>query len=332
MTRGHPFDVRLVVVDADGTLLTSDEGVTASTRAALSDAQSRGVAVAIATGRRRTRTQEVFERLGLDGVFLVSSQGTAVWRDPMGASPILLADWHLAATTARDVRNAIRAHGLAYALLGNARQPDAVWHEGDLDAHPAIAAYVARNPLAARPFDQVESFRHDPTQFVVLAPLHRLRDLRDDLTGRAVARDTIDRLPSCRPVLDGVSRPWHVIFSRGQFTAGAALEVVGPDTNKATGVSALAGHLGITMAQVAAFGDNVNDVEMLRAVGLGVAMGNATPAARAGAWHGITRRDGHATTFDRIAPSNDRDGIAWTLDYLRQGHLPPGWCAPLAGP
>ena len=51
-----------------------------------------------------------------------------------------------------------------------------------------------------------------------------------------------------------------------------------------------------------AFGDNVNDVEMLEFAGLGVAMGNATPDARAVA--------------GRIAPSNDEDGIAAVLEDL----------------
>ncbi|NBX46086.1 MAG: hypothetical protein EBT22_02495, partial [Chloroflexi bacterium] len=86
-------------------------------------------------------------------------------------------------------------------------------------------------------------------------------------------------------------------------------------------------HLSIGNKDVAAFGDNINDVEMLGAVGLGVAMGNATPAARSAAWSGIARRDGAHSVgpMDRIAPSNDRDGIAWTLDFLLEGHLPPGW-------
>ena len=88
-------------------------------------------------------------------------------------------------------------------------------------------------------------------RILILAPLNRLRDLRDDLTGRAVARDSVDRHAPRPSVLGSASRPWHVIFSRGQFTAGAALEVVGPQTNKATGVRALADYLGIEMGQIA---------------------------------------------------------------------------------
>ena len=51
-----------------------------------------------------------------------------------------------------------------------------------------------------------------------------------------------------------------------------------------------------------AFGDNVNDLEMLAFAGLGVAMGNSTADAIAvpTAWR----------------PSNDEDGIAVTLEEL----------------
>jgi hydroxymethylpyrimidine pyrophosphatase-like HAD family hydrolase len=267
--------------------------------------------------------------LGLPDTHLVASQGTAVWHDPLGNAPRMIADFHLPASAARTILEVVRAHDLALVMLGNAGLPDIVWHDGDLEAHPTMARYIANNRQGARPLDEAEAFLHDPTQFTILAPLNRLRDLRDDLTGRRITRDFIDRHESRPSALGSEARPWHVIFSRGQFTIGAALEVVGPQTNKATGVRALADHLGIDMARVAAFGDNVNDAELLGAVGLGVAMGNATPSARAGAWAGIKRRDGDASAFDRIAPSNDRDGIAWVLDHLRHGQLPLGWAPTL---
>ena len=328
----HPFDLRLLVLDADGTLFTSDEKVSERTRSAIRHAQDRGVTVAIASGRRRARTVEVFDRLRLDGVYLISSQGTAVWEDPMGTNPVLLAHNPLPRAEAIRVLSRIRAHKLASVMIGHPGVQDTIFHDGDLDAYPAIGRYVQFNGVAAKPLDDSPdgpAFGLDPTQFVVLAPLARLRDLRDDLTGRPVVRDRYEPYPELgvHPLDATAERPWHVIFSRGQFTAGAALEVVGPTTNKATAVAALAGHLSIGNESVAAFGDNINDVEMLGAVGLGVAMGNATPAARAAAWSGIARRDGahSVATMDRIAPSNDKDGIAWTLDYLLEGHLPPGW-------
>jgi hydroxymethylpyrimidine pyrophosphatase-like HAD family hydrolase len=48
--------------------------------------------------------------------------------------------------------------------------------------------------------------------------------------------------------------------------------------NKAAGLQELGTILGVDLAEMCAFGDGGNDLEMLREVGLGVAMQNAQPA------------------------------------------------------
>jgi hydroxymethylpyrimidine pyrophosphatase-like HAD family hydrolase len=55
--------------------------------------------------------------------------------------------------------------------------------------------------------------------------------------------------------------------------------------SKAVGVKILAGHFNISMAEIAAFGDNYNDVEMLRECGIGIAVENATAECRQAANH-----------------------------------------------
>jgi hydroxymethylpyrimidine pyrophosphatase-like HAD family hydrolase len=49
-------------------------------------------------------------------------------------------------------------------------------------------------------------------------------------------------------------------------------------------------------------GDDVNDIPMIRAAGLGVAMGNALPAVKAAA--------------QRIAPTHDNDGLATVVEWV----------------
>jgi hydroxymethylpyrimidine pyrophosphatase-like HAD family hydrolase len=73
--------------------------------------------------------------------------------------------------------------------------------------------------------------------------------------------------------------------------------------NKSVGLAWLAEHLGIARDEVLAVGDNDNDVEMLRWAGVGVAMGNSSPAALAAA--------------DWVAPDVSADGAAIALErYL----------------
>ena len=60
--------------------------------------------------------------------------------------------------------------------------------------------------------------------------------------------------------------------------------------------------LGVELSQVAALGDGLNDVEMLREAGLGIAMGNAPEAVKSAA--------------DWITGTNDEDGVAQAVRRL----------------
>ncbi|WP_127532847.1 Cof-type HAD-IIB family hydrolase [Paenibacillus kobensis] len=56
-----------------------------------------------------------------------------------------------------------------------------------------------------------------------------------------------------------------------------AMDVLSEGGSKALGIEAMLKHLNIAPEEAAAFGDGLNDKEMLGAVGLGIAMGNSHP-------------------------------------------------------
>lgn len=61
-------------------------------------------------------------------------------------------------------------------------------------------------------------------------------------------------------------------------TSGALwLDMLFPEVHKGVGIRALSRHLGIQKEEIAAFGDNYNDVEMFQASGVTVAVENAKP-------------------------------------------------------
>lgn len=59
------------------------------------------------------------------------------------------------------------------------------------------------------------------------------------------------------------------------------LELTANHVNKSVGIGIVADHWNIDMENIACFGDGANDVEMLQAAGIGVAMGNGNPKAKA---------------------------------------------------
>ena len=58
------------------------------------------------------------------------------------------------------------------------------------------------------------------------------------------------------------------------------IEMVPKGYSKATGIIYLCDKLGINIEDTFAFGDSANDIEMLKCVGCGIAMGNGTDDAK----------------------------------------------------
>ena len=81
-----------------------------------------------------------------------------------------------------------------------------------------------------------------------------------------------------------------------------SVELTPPGVHKGSGIAHLCERLGVDRRDVVAFGDGLNDHEMLRWAGRGVAMGNADPATKAVA--------------DEITASNDDDGVAVVIERL----------------
>ncbi|MCX6046241.1 MAG: HAD family hydrolase [Chloroflexi bacterium] len=80
------------------------------------------------------------------------------------------------------------------------------------------------------------------------------------------------------------------------------LQILAQNVDKAEALRFLLPQWGLTPEQMVAFGDDTNDVEMVRISGLGVAMSNAVPEVLAVA--------------DRITTTNEEDGVAIVLEEL----------------
>lgn len=83
------------------------------------------------------------------------------------------------------------------------------------------------------------------------------------------------------------------------------VEISRKGVSKETGVRILCDHFGIDLSEVIAIGDNMNDMELIQAAGLGVAMGNAQSELKAVA--------------DEVTDTNENDGVAKTIQkYVRE--------------
>ena len=116
-----------------------------------------------------------------------------------------------------------------------------------------------------------------------------------DLTGEMIIED-LEQLSSrpvtriilrdpTRSVDDFITLASHLGLHGVTYFVGwsAWLDIAPEGVNKATALAEVAMHLGVHAADVLAFGDGRNDIEMLRWAGRGVAIGDAPPEVQAAA-------------------------------------------------
>ena len=96
-------------------------------------------------------------------------------------------------------------------------------------------------------------------------------------------------------------------WSQFEVTSSAPnnLEVSRKGVSKASGLAKVAQDLGIERDEIVAVGDSLNDLEMLKFAGLGVAMGNSEAAVKEAA--------------DEITATNEEDGVAKAIQRFLFG-------------
>ncbi|MEW9667775.1 Cof-type HAD-IIB family hydrolase [Ammoniphilus sp. 3BR4] len=103
-----------------------------------------------------------------------------------------------------------------------------------------------------------------------------------------------------------IEQLWKRLKSYGKLECTSSdptnIEVNPEGVSKATGLQRVCDYLGILPEQVAAMGDGLNDVAMLRWAGMGFAMGNAPLEVRSSA--------------DRVTPPHWEDGVAQAIQWL----------------
>lgn len=263
----------LIATDVDGTLLDDDERISDRTRAAVLAAVDAGTHFVLATGRPPRWIAPVVDALGFAPPRAVCANGAVVY-DPVADRIISARTLSVDALIAlADIaEHAIPGVGLAVERVGRS-------------AHDAATPQFVSSPGYEHAWlnpDNTEVSRDD----LLSAPAVKL------LIRKAGARSA-DMAAELAKYIRGEG---DITYS----TNNGLIEVLPAGFSKATGVEEVAAPLGLTAADVIAFGDMPNDVPMLSWAGLGVAMGNGHPDAIAAA--------------DEVTTPNSDDGLARVLE------------------
>lgn len=273
---------RLLAIDIDGTLVGNGNEVSPANCAALHRARQAGLRVVLATGRRYSRTLPLVEPLKLD-VPLVTGTGALI-KDPHEGHRTLFraafADGALLETLA-----IVGAAGFEAVLYADTFHQGFDFYCSRLEGHrPELGEYLAKNPGCGRVWPGAMT---EPPEGVFAAFAMGARDEMLALE-RALQERLSGRLET------------HVL--RSPFYSGFMCELLPGDVSKWSGILRLAGQWGIAPEEIAAIGDDVNDIPMLAGAGLGVAVENAPPEVQAAAV--------------RIAPRHDADAVAAVVEWI----------------
>lgn len=272
---------RAVFLDVDGTYAHNGAVPAAHVRA-VSGARAAGHALFLCTGRPVSLLPPQLTEPGFDGI--VASAGAHVTVGSDVIQDIRFPD-DLAAR-ALDLLDAKHTH---YIL----ETPEGTF------ASPASCALLAsRAALSSQP-----KFAHLRLLVDLVAALTPLDDLSGVRIGKITAFAGTVPMESIAAELGGeVSMFPSSIADLGEGSGELYLSRI----NKAVGLEAAIAHLGIPREDSIAFGDNLNDLEMIEFAGIGVAMASGLPEVIEAA--------------DRVTPGPEEDGIA--VAFAELGLIP----------
>lgn len=266
------MNYKLIAMDLDGTLSNDQKVITEKTKQTLMAAQEQGIRLALASARPSPglfRERDVLDMQNHNGILMSYNGGRIV--DAATGKVLFETSMDLEETKAvlRKLEDLpvtpILDDGVQFYVT---------------DRNGFKVDYECRNN------NMICSEVGNLADFLTFAPIKILMSVDPAIIGD-VQKQIAAMLPASLTVVQ---------------TAAFYLEVIPKVINKGQGIRDICGVLGITAEEVISFGDAENDIPMLKAAGMGVAMGNASDAVKQAA--------------DMVTLSNNDDGIAYALEKL----------------
>ncbi len=268
-------NIKMIGLDLDGTVLTTQKELTPYTQKVLKQAMDAGIIVLPATGRPISAVAKEF--LAIPGVrYALTSNGARILDLQTGQVLVenmlsqekveqlltLLFDYDAILEMFIDGRSYVRAKEFANVY--------------DYYANPSMAEYMinTRNPV-----EDLFATLKEKGQGV--DKVHCIFKHVED------KKEAADKLKAVSGIVAASS-------------FGPNIEINKEGTDKGVGLLRLGELLGIKKDEIMAFGDGMNDYEMLKAVGFSVAMENGHPQVK--------------VIADYITVSNDEDGVAKAIE------------------
>ena len=266
------MSIKLILLDLDGTLLTSEKTISPADYDALERCAKGGVHIVPSTGRFYTGMPQVVRDLPFVR-YVVAVNGAQVY--DVKEDKVLCRE-EIALDDALRVYEELDKLPVIYdCYMDGFGYDDAAMYErvDEFVSDPRVNAMVK---ATRKPVPDLRAFLREQGR-----PLQKIQMFFKDMDRRA---KELERLPKLFPDL--------VVSS----SIANNIEINAKNANKGEALRFLCRHLGLNIEESMSFGDSSNDLSMIVAAGIGVAMANADRAVLEAA--------------DYVTDTNDNDGVA----------------------
>ncbi len=269
------MDIKLIALDLDGTTLNHERVISERTKNTLRAAADKGVNIVVATGRPKTALPKDVYEIGSIR-YVITSNGACITdlrEDKVIYKNCMSSE---TATFAADLVS-------RYPYIIEAFTEGFAYIDGDYYRQVQESGCAFRSPeyiLSTRnPVDDIFGF---------------IRDHSDSIENINVNFESLDDKAAMHPLL--LTIPGATITSSFKNN----LEIGGATTSKADALTQLGRLLDVRKDQMMAVGDSPNDIAMIKAAGLSIAMGNGEDEVKEAA--------------DFVTLSNRDDGVAFAIE------------------
>ena len=237
---------KLIALDMDGTLLTSEKKISENTKKALKEAEAKGVKVVLASGRPLSGITKFLEELDL-----------------------LKSEDHTLSFNGGIVINNKTQNIITSTLLKGSDLKDIYKIANELDVN--IHAFSVREGLITPKMSQYTQHECDINGIeATIKDFNEIEDEEDIV--KVMMIDPQEKLDEAIKKLPKYLYDKYSVFKSAPFF----LEFTNKEVDKGKGLKKLGEYLGIKQEEIIACGDAGNDLSMIKYAGLGVAMKNAT--------------------------------------------------------
>jgi Cof subfamily protein (haloacid dehalogenase superfamily) len=271
------MEKHLIFMDIDGTLVDNQQNILPKTKAVITALQKEGHLFYVATGRKFSSAASIAEMLSKK-TQVVASNGSIYSINQQLVKHQL----------------SVEALSLIYTAAAELSLPVFFFGEHTVFYTSDLPDYFTQN-------DQARIANTKEKDFIALRSLEELLACHEAIVNGIIISET--NLAALQQLKEILQKSKLLTVSSSYFNN---IELIPKGISKATAIHAIQKKLTIPTERIISFGDGQNDIEMLQASGVSVAMGNAEEAVKAVATH--------------VTDTNEADGIANFLsNYFNKG-------------